>query len=449
MHPRGVSALSSLLLSLVAALGLAAAAAAAPPFTATEMMKLKRLADPQLSPDGTRVAYVLTEIDLAGGVRNADLWLAPRRGWRAAPADVEPGLGHAAALQPRRPRARLPLEPRRLVAGVAARAGRRRAAQAHARSRPASRRSSGWAAPPRAREPRSSPPAAPTTRATRRRSAKPASPPRRASTTSCSTATGTHGTTAAAATCSRSRWTDGRAARPDAGRRRRARPSTWAARRTARSRPGRPGGVRRAARTRRARRSPRTPSSTWCPPPAAPLKIVSDSPGYDSGRRYSPDGRWLAYRSQPRAGYEADRWRLDGLRPDERRPAHADRGLRPLGRRRGVLGRLEDDLLHRRGRRHATGVLGARGGRAGHDGPRGAGHDRGPGASRATDARSSRRSASLTHPAEIVRFGVDGKRRSRASRARTTRSCSRLRARGPARASATPAPRGRACRPGS
>ena len=54
MHPRRVSALSSLWLSLVAALGLAAAAAAAPPFTATELMKLKRLADPQLSPDGTR-----------------------------------------------------------------------------------------------------------------------------------------------------------------------------------------------------------------------------------------------------------------------------------------------------------------------------------------------------------------------------------------------------------
>ena len=31
------------------------------------MMKLKRLADPQLSPDGAQVAYALTEIDLAGG----------------------------------------------------------------------------------------------------------------------------------------------------------------------------------------------------------------------------------------------------------------------------------------------------------------------------------------------------------------------------------------------
>ena len=40
-----------------------------PPFTATEMMKLKRLADPQLAPDGVAVAYALTEIDLDGARR--------------------------------------------------------------------------------------------------------------------------------------------------------------------------------------------------------------------------------------------------------------------------------------------------------------------------------------------------------------------------------------------
>ncbi|HEY7922242.1 MAG TPA: S9 family peptidase, partial [Vicinamibacteria bacterium] len=55
-------------------------AAAAPAFTATEMMKLKRLADPQLAPDGAAVAYALTEIDLAGATRNADIWLAPLSG---------------------------------------------------------------------------------------------------------------------------------------------------------------------------------------------------------------------------------------------------------------------------------------------------------------------------------------------------------------------------------
>jgi len=37
---------------------------------------------------------------------------------------------------------------------------------------------------------------------------------------------------------------------------------------------------------------------------------ITINPGADSSPQYSPDGRWLAYRSQARAGYEADRWRL-------------------------------------------------------------------------------------------------------------------------------------------
>jgi dipeptidyl aminopeptidase/acylaminoacyl peptidase len=39
------------------------------------------------------------------------------------------------------------------------------------------------------------------------------------------------------------------------------------------------------------------------------VKITINS-GADSSPQYSPDGRWLAYRSQARAGYESDRWRL-------------------------------------------------------------------------------------------------------------------------------------------
>jgi len=41
----------------------------------------------------------------------------------------------------------------------------------------------------------------------------------------------------------------------------------------------------------------------------APKKI-SSSPGGDSTPLYSPDGRYVAYRSQARAGYESDRFRL-------------------------------------------------------------------------------------------------------------------------------------------
>ncbi len=53
------------------------------------------------------------------------------RGRRAPPAHVEPGLRLAAALRPGRPDARLPLDSRRLVAGVGARPRGRRGAQAH------------------------------------------------------------------------------------------------------------------------------------------------------------------------------------------------------------------------------------------------------------------------------------------------------------------------------
>lgn len=37
---------------------------------------------------------------------------------------------------------------------------------------------------------------------------------------------------------------------------------------------------------------------------------LTDNPGADNQPVYSPDGRFLAYRSQARAGFESDRWRL-------------------------------------------------------------------------------------------------------------------------------------------
>ncbi len=39
-------------------------------------------------------------------------------------------------------------------------------------------------------------------------------------------------------------------------------------------------------------------------------KITANNTGSDTTPRYSPDGRWIAYRSQARNGYEADRFRL-------------------------------------------------------------------------------------------------------------------------------------------
>ncbi|HEX8098378.1 MAG TPA: S9 family peptidase [Pyrinomonadaceae bacterium] len=39
-------------------------------------------------------------------------------------------------------------------------------------------------------------------------------------------------------------------------------------------------------------------------------RITGNNQGADSSPLYSPDGRYLAYRSQSRAGYESDRWRI-------------------------------------------------------------------------------------------------------------------------------------------
>src|SRR5439155_23568302 len=69
---------SFLATTALAALGAAPVLAA--PFTATEMMKLKRLADPQVSPDGKWVLYNQTDVDLAANTKNADLWIVPLAG---------------------------------------------------------------------------------------------------------------------------------------------------------------------------------------------------------------------------------------------------------------------------------------------------------------------------------------------------------------------------------
>jgi dipeptidyl aminopeptidase/acylaminoacyl peptidase len=61
-------------------IALALLAPAAPSLTATEMMRLRRMADPQPSPDGREVAFQVTDVDLAGGTRNTDLWVVPTAG---------------------------------------------------------------------------------------------------------------------------------------------------------------------------------------------------------------------------------------------------------------------------------------------------------------------------------------------------------------------------------
>src|SRR6185437_16400377 len=87
---RIVPGLCALLLAGGAVPGIAAQTAApakaqaAPPkggpaelkaFTVDDLVRLKRLTDPQLSPDGRYVAYVLRETDMEANKGRTDIWL--------------------------------------------------------------------------------------------------------------------------------------------------------------------------------------------------------------------------------------------------------------------------------------------------------------------------------------------------------------------------------------
>ena len=58
---------------------------------------------------------------------------------------------------------------------------------------------------------------------------------------------------------------------------------------------------------------------------------ITIQPGADDSPLYSPDGKYLAFRSQPRAGYESDRWRLMVLERATGKNHQPYRDAGPLG----------------------------------------------------------------------------------------------------------------------
>lgn len=51
------------------------------PFTAEDLVSMARLSDPRVSPDGSRVAYVLRTTDLEANKGRTDLWLVALDGF--------------------------------------------------------------------------------------------------------------------------------------------------------------------------------------------------------------------------------------------------------------------------------------------------------------------------------------------------------------------------------
>ena len=72
--------LLAFLFVVIVAAAASAQPAPAPRFTVEEMLKLRRVSDPQLSPDGRSVAYVVTDVSLEKNSRNNHIWLVPVAG---------------------------------------------------------------------------------------------------------------------------------------------------------------------------------------------------------------------------------------------------------------------------------------------------------------------------------------------------------------------------------
>jgi dipeptidyl aminopeptidase/acylaminoacyl peptidase len=73
---------SRLYLAILCSLGLFVSADAADKrvMELEDLFRIKRLSDPRISPDGRRVAYVVTEVDKAENSTNSDIWLVPAEG---------------------------------------------------------------------------------------------------------------------------------------------------------------------------------------------------------------------------------------------------------------------------------------------------------------------------------------------------------------------------------
>ncbi len=73
---------------------------------------------------------------------------------------------------------------------------------------------------------------------------------------------------------------------------------------------------------------------------------ITSTPGADSSPHYSPDGKYLAWRAQLRAGYESDRWRLMVLDRATGRAHQSDGKSGPVGKQLHLGAGFERALLH-------------------------------------------------------------------------------------------------------
>ena len=76
---------------ILGSLACSSALAAGRPMTVDDLLAVRAVSDPQVSPDGTRVAYVVAARDPATDKTNSDLWLVPIKGGEPRRLTTAPG----------------------------------------------------------------------------------------------------------------------------------------------------------------------------------------------------------------------------------------------------------------------------------------------------------------------------------------------------------------------
>src|SRR5438105_2264726 len=85
---------SALVLFLLFGPSLCSCAWAARPMTVDDLLAVKAVSDPQVSPDGKWVVYVVGELDREAGKTNSDLWLVPVAGGEPKRLTTAPGTNN-------------------------------------------------------------------------------------------------------------------------------------------------------------------------------------------------------------------------------------------------------------------------------------------------------------------------------------------------------------------
>ena len=101
--------MASLAMLIVLFTGRARCFAAGRPMTVDDLLAVKAVSDPQVSPDGKLVVYVVSELDRATDKTNSSLWLVPSAGGEPKRLTTAPGHQQPPALEPRRQDDRLRL----------------------------------------------------------------------------------------------------------------------------------------------------------------------------------------------------------------------------------------------------------------------------------------------------------------------------------------------------